>query len=117
MADQAKLEETLAHLMRVVEELSDVVARQDGEITRLRARVDMLMAREADREAAEGGARAIRQAAASLVRSRGCVFWKDEGGSGRYCPARCTGARAEEDKEHHATFSALKAMPLMKASW
>jgi SlyX protein len=59
MADQAKLEETLAHLMRVVEELSDVVARQDGEITRLRARVDMLMAREADREAAEGGAVAL----------------------------------------------------------
>ncbi len=59
MADRAKLEETLAHLLRVVEDLSDVVARQDAEIARLGARVDMLMAREAEREAAEGGAVAL----------------------------------------------------------
>ncbi len=50
-----RVEETLAHLVRTVEELSDVVARQDAEIARLTARVEMLMAREAEREAAEGG--------------------------------------------------------------
>ena len=50
-----QVEETLAHLMRTVEELSDVVARQDGQIARLTARVEMLMTREAEREAAEGG--------------------------------------------------------------
>ncbi len=50
-----RVEETLAHLVRTVEELSDVVARQDTEIARLTARVEMLMAREAEREAAEGG--------------------------------------------------------------
>lgn len=44
------LEETVAHLGRTVEELSDVVARQDGEIDRLTQRVDMLMRREAARE-------------------------------------------------------------------
>jgi SlyX protein len=55
VSDQAKLEETLAHLLRTVEELSDVVARQDTEIARLTARVEMLMSREAEREAADGG--------------------------------------------------------------
>ncbi len=55
MTDQAKTEETLAHLLRTVEELSDVVARQDTEIARLTARVRMLLEREAEREAAEGG--------------------------------------------------------------
>jgi len=49
-----KLEETVAHLGRVVEELSDVVARQEDEITRLKRRQGMLMQREAEREAAEG---------------------------------------------------------------
>jgi SlyX protein len=55
VSDLAKLEETLAHLLRTVEELSDVVARQDTEIARLTARVEMLMSREAEREAADGG--------------------------------------------------------------
>ena len=50
-----KVEETVAHLLRTVDELSDVVARQDAEIARLTARVEMLMNREAEREAAEGG--------------------------------------------------------------
>ena len=54
-----RLEETVAHLVRTVEELSDVVARQDAEIARLTARVQMLMTREAEREAAEGGAVAL----------------------------------------------------------
>jgi SlyX protein len=50
------LEETVAHLSKVVEELSDVIARQDREIDRLSHRVTMLMEREADRELDTGGA-------------------------------------------------------------
>lgn len=50
------LEERLAHLIRTVDELSDVIARQDAEIDRLKTRVRMLMEREADRQAeATGG--------------------------------------------------------------
>ncbi|MFV0293858.1 MAG: SlyX family protein [Paracoccus sp. (in: a-proteobacteria)] len=49
-----RLEEQLAHMTRAVDDLSDVVARQEREITRLRARVGMLMEREALREADEG---------------------------------------------------------------
>jgi SlyX protein len=45
------LEERIAHLMRAVDDLSDVVARQTGEIDRLTRRVKMLMEREAEREA------------------------------------------------------------------
>lgn len=48
------LEEQVAHLTRTVEELSDVLARQDGEIDRLTRRVGMLMTREAEREAETG---------------------------------------------------------------
>ena len=48
------LEERIAHLTRAVEELSDVVTRQDAELRRLSRRVGLLMEREADREAAEG---------------------------------------------------------------
>jgi SlyX protein len=50
-----KLEEQLAHLARTVEDLSDVVARQDTEIVLLQRRVQMLLEREADREAAGSG--------------------------------------------------------------
>ncbi|MEZ5769653.1 MAG: SlyX family protein [Paracoccaceae bacterium] len=50
------LEETVAHLSRTVEELSEVLARQDGEIDRLTRRVAMLMQREAEREADAGNA-------------------------------------------------------------
>lgn len=46
-----EIEEKLAHLIRTVEDLSDVVARQAAEIDRLTARVEMLMQREAEREA------------------------------------------------------------------
>ena len=46
-----KLEEQIAHLTRTVEELSDVVARQEAEITTLNRRVHMLMQREGQREA------------------------------------------------------------------
>jgi len=49
------LEETVAHLTRTVEELSDVLARQDGEIVRLTRRVEMLMTRDAEREVEAGG--------------------------------------------------------------
>ena len=50
-----KLEEQVAHLTRVVEDLSDVIARQDGEVARLTRRVEMLMQREAERELDAGG--------------------------------------------------------------
>ena len=48
------VEERVAHLQRMVDDLSDVVARQDAEIRRLARHVGLLMEREADREAAEG---------------------------------------------------------------
>ncbi|SEO30545.1 SlyX protein [Gemmobacter aquatilis] len=44
-------EEQIAHLVRVVEDLSDVVARQGREIDLLLRRVGLLMEREAEREA------------------------------------------------------------------
>lgn len=45
------LEERVAHLMRAMDDLSDVVARHEAEIERLTRRVALLMAREAEREA------------------------------------------------------------------
>ena len=50
-----RLEEQVAHLTRVAEDLSDVIARQETEITRLTRRIAMLMEREAERESLEGG--------------------------------------------------------------
>lgn len=50
-----RTEESLAHLMRIVEDLSDVVARQSREIDALTRRLSLLMEREADREVAGGG--------------------------------------------------------------
>lgn len=50
MTDQTNLEEKIAHLTRTVDDLSDIVARQEGEISRLTYRVKMLMEREAGRE-------------------------------------------------------------------
>lgn len=49
------IEERIAHLQRTVEDLSDVVARQETEITVLTRRVHMLMQREAERESAMDG--------------------------------------------------------------
>jgi SlyX protein len=45
------LEERVAHLMRAVEDLSDVVARQTTEIAGLERRVALLMERAAEDEA------------------------------------------------------------------
>ncbi|SNS32524.1 SlyX family protein [Antarctobacter heliothermus] len=44
------LEERLSHALRTLDDLSDTVARQDREIARLTARVEMLLQREATRE-------------------------------------------------------------------
>ena len=56
MTDMIALQERLSHLIRTVDELSEVVARQDREIALLTRRVAMLMQREAEREADAGGA-------------------------------------------------------------
>lgn len=55
MTDPTAYEERLAHLARTVEDLSDVVARQDKEIAVLTRRVEMLMQREAEREVDASG--------------------------------------------------------------
>jgi SlyX protein len=50
-----QLEETLAHLIRVTDELHDVIARQDAEIALLTRRVEMLMRFASEQQAdAEG---------------------------------------------------------------
>ncbi len=49
------LEERIAHLERIVDDLNAVVARQDSEIATLTRRVEMLMQREAQREAEGSG--------------------------------------------------------------
>lgn len=46
------MEERMAHLIRAVDDLSDVVAAQTRDIDTLKRRVQMLMEREAEREAA-----------------------------------------------------------------
>ena len=55
MADTTHLEEQIAHLTRTVEELSDIVARQEQELAVIRRRLAMLMEREANRELEGGG--------------------------------------------------------------
>jgi SlyX protein len=49
------LEEQIAHLSRTIDDLSDIVARQEAEIVTLNRRVHMLMQREGEREAAATG--------------------------------------------------------------
>ena len=56
MTDPTALEERIAHLTRIVDDLSDVAARQNRELETLRRRVALLMEREAERQVAEGGA-------------------------------------------------------------
>jgi len=51
-----KAEEAIAHLTRTVDELSEVVARQNREIERLERRVRLLLERAAEDEAMAGGA-------------------------------------------------------------
>nr|WP_194245020.1 SlyX family protein [Donghicola mangrovi] len=53
------IEERLAHLLKSVDDLSDVVARQEKEISVLTRRVQMLMEREAAREASAGVAEIV----------------------------------------------------------
>lgn len=48
-------EEQIAHLTRMVEELSEMVALQGREIDRLSRRVGLLLEREAEREVEAGG--------------------------------------------------------------
>jgi SlyX protein len=48
--DATALEDRVAHLIRTVEDLSEVVARQDREIAALNRQVAMLAEREALRE-------------------------------------------------------------------
>ncbi len=60
MTDLTPLEERIAHLTRVVEDLSDVVTRQEREIALLTRRVAQLIERDQDRDAA-GDAPAANQ--------------------------------------------------------
>ncbi|TMM51558.1 SlyX family protein [Sulfitobacter sabulilitoris] len=55
MARTDQLEEQIAHLTRAVDDLSDIVARQESEIAILTRRVEMLMRREGEREASQSG--------------------------------------------------------------
>jgi SlyX protein len=55
MTDTTHLEEQIAHLTRSVEELSDIVARQETELALVTRRLAMLMEREAGRELDAGG--------------------------------------------------------------
>lgn len=53
--DDTRMEEELAHLRRAVDDLSEVVARQEGEIARLSRQVALLMERAAEAQAEDGG--------------------------------------------------------------
>ena len=50
-----KFEDKMAHNMRTVDDLSDIVAAQQNDIDRLNQRVEMLMRREGEREASGSG--------------------------------------------------------------
>ncbi|MDH5531681.1 MAG: SlyX family protein [Paracoccaceae bacterium] len=49
-----RAEEEIAHLRRAIDDLSDVIARQSGEIDILTRRVSLLLEREAERETEQG---------------------------------------------------------------
>lgn len=53
------LEERLAHLTRMAEELSDIVARQERDLDRLKRQVAALIEREAARDAERPGGVAL----------------------------------------------------------
>ncbi len=54
MTDVTHLEEQIAHLTKTVEDLSDIVARQETELAVATRRLAMLMEREAGREMESG---------------------------------------------------------------
>jgi len=49
------IEEQIAHLTRIVDDLSEVVARQERELALMTRRVQLLLEREAAREVDQGG--------------------------------------------------------------
>ncbi|GGG82873.1 slyX protein [Salipiger pallidus] len=53
--DAQALEERIAYLERAMDDLSDTIARQDGEIALLTRRVALLLEREAERQSDGGG--------------------------------------------------------------
>lgn len=55
MTDVTYLEEQIAYLGRTVDDLSEVVARQEREIALLTRRLALVLEREAEREAADSG--------------------------------------------------------------
>ena len=55
MTDLTHIEEQIAHLTKTVDELSDIVARQETELSVASRRLDVLMEREAGREMDGGG--------------------------------------------------------------
>jgi SlyX protein len=55
MTDITHLEEQIAHLTRTVDDLSDIVTRQETELAVATRRLAMLMEREAGREMDAGG--------------------------------------------------------------
>lgn len=55
MSDMTQLEEQIAYLTRTVEELSDVVARQELDLVTAKRRIGLLMEREAQRDYDSGG--------------------------------------------------------------
>ena len=69
MTDRAALEERIAHLIRAVDDLSDMVAAQGREIDRLTRLTEMLALREAQREEAGMDAPAANQRPPPLVGS------------------------------------------------
>ncbi len=55
MSEITHLEDQLAHLTKTVEEMSDVIARQERELALMTNRVRLLMEREAERSQDAGG--------------------------------------------------------------
>lgn len=55
MSNITDLEEQIAHLTRTVEDLSDIVARQETELAIATRRLALLMEREASREMEASG--------------------------------------------------------------
>ncbi|WP_377508470.1 SlyX family protein [Octadecabacter sp. R77987] len=55
MTDITRLEEQIAHLTRTVDDLSEIVARQEKELAVLTRRMHMVMERVATREVDSGG--------------------------------------------------------------